>query len=90
MASGKILVIDDDRNLTEVLKVRVESAGYEVTTAMTEEEAIEATKNQAPDLAIVDLQLEHTDGISLMQKLHLLIPICPPHPDRARNDRKRR
>ena len=77
MASGKILVVDDDRNLIEVLKVRVESAGYEVTTAITEEEAIEATKSQPPDLAIIDLQLERTDGITLMQKLHLLIPDLP-------------
>jgi len=77
MSSGKILVVDDDRNLIEVLKVRVESAGYEVTTALNEEEAIEAAKNQMFDLAILDLQLERSDGISLMQKLHLLFPDLP-------------
>ena len=38
MSSGKILVVDDDRSLIEVLKVRVESAGYEVTTALKEED----------------------------------------------------
>ncbi|HUV06257.1 MAG TPA: sigma-54 dependent transcriptional regulator [Spirochaetia bacterium] len=77
MSLGKILVVDDDRNLIEVLKVRVESAGYEVTTALNEEEAIEAAKNQMFDLAILDLQLEKSDGISLMQKLHLLFPDLP-------------
>ena len=77
MSSGKILVVDDDRNLIEVLKVRVESAGYEVTTALTGEEAIEAAKNQMFDLAILDLQLERSDGISLMEKLHLLFPDLP-------------
>ncbi len=77
MASGKILVVDDDRSLVEVLKVRVESAGYEVTTALKEETAIAATKEQVFDLAIIDLQLEGTSGITLMQKIHLVIPELP-------------
>ncbi len=77
MSLPKILVVDDDRNLIEVLKVRIESAGYEVTTALKEEEAIEAAKNQMFDLAILDLQLERSDGISLMQQLHLLFPDLP-------------
>jgi len=77
MASGKILVVDDDRSLIEVLKVRVESAGYEVTTALKEETAIAATRDQVFDLAIIDLQLEGTSGITLMQKLHLVIPELP-------------
>jgi len=77
MSLGKILVVDDDRNLLEVLKVRVESSGYEVTTALTGEEAVEAVKNQMFDLAILDLQLERSDGISLMEKLHLLLPDLP-------------
>jgi two-component system, NtrC family, response regulator GlrR len=77
MSSGKILVVDDDRSLIEVLKVRVESAGYEVTTALKEEAAIDAAKDQTFDLAIVDLQLDGTDGITLMQKLHLILPDMP-------------
>ena len=74
---GKILVVDDDKNLLELLKIRLESAGYEVTTALKEEDAIEAAKNQVFDLAIVDLQLLHQDGISLMEELHLILPEMP-------------
>ena len=74
MSLGKVLVVDDDRSLVEVLKVRIESAGYEVTTALKEETAINAAKNQEFDLAIVDLQLERTDGITLMQKLRPILP----------------
>ena len=77
MALGKILVVDDDRSLIEVLKVRVESAGYEVTVTLKEEAAIAATKEQVFDLAIIDLQLDGTNGITLMQKLHLTIPELP-------------
>jgi two-component system, NtrC family, response regulator GlrR len=77
VSSGKILVVDDDRNLVEVLKVRIESAGYEVTAATHEEAAMEAAKSQRLDMAIIDLQLERGDGISLMKELHLLAPDMP-------------
>ena len=71
MQSGKILLVDDDRSLIEVLKVRIESAGYEVATALNEKQAIEVVKGERFDLAIIDLQLEHMDGISLMKEIRL-------------------
>ena len=74
---GKILVVDDDRNLVEVLKVRVELAGYDVVTAVKEEKALEAARGQTFDLAIIDLQLERMNGITLMKELHLLLPDMP-------------
>jgi two-component system response regulator GlrR len=77
VASGKILIVDDDRNLLEVLRVRVDSAGYEVITEAKEDKALEAARSQTFDLAIVDLQLEQMDGITLMQELRLLIPDMP-------------
>jgi two-component system, NtrC family, response regulator GlrR len=77
VTSGKILVVDDDRNLLELLKMRLESASYEVTTAAKEEEAIEAVKNSVFDLSIVDLQLLRQDGISLMEEFHLILPDMP-------------
>ncbi len=77
MSPGKILVVDDDRNLLELVKMRLESADYEVTTAHREEDAIEAVKNQVFDLSIVDLQLVHQDGISLMEEFHLILPDMP-------------
>ena len=73
----KILVVDDDRNLLELVKMRLESADYDVTTAIREEEAIEAVKSQVFDLSVVDLQLIHQDGISLMEELHLILPEMP-------------
>jgi two-component system, NtrC family, response regulator GlrR len=77
MGSAKILIVDDDRNLLEVLRVRVESAGYDVTTAAREGDATEAGRKDGFDLSIVDLQLEQMDGISLMKELQLLLPGMP-------------
>jgi two-component system response regulator GlrR len=75
--AGKILVVDDDRNLLELVKMRLESSGYEVTTAPQEEDALEAVKSQVFDLSVLDLQLVRRDGISLMEELHLVLPDMP-------------
>ena len=77
MFLGNILVVDDDLNLLELVKMRLESANYEVTAASIEEEALGALKERVFDLAIVDLQLAHQDGISLMEAFHQIIPDMP-------------
>lgn len=74
---GKILVVDDDRNLLELLKMRLESENHQVLAVANEEDAIQAAKNEAFDLSIVDLQLLRQDGISLMEQLHLILPELP-------------
>ena len=71
------MVVDDDRNLLELVKMRLESAEYDVTTALREEDAIEAAKGQVFNLSVVDLQLVRQDGISLMEELHLILPEMP-------------
>lgn len=77
MSLGKILVVDDDQNLLELIKMRLDSSNYEVTAVLMEEEAIDAAKEQVFDLSIVDLQLAQKDGISLMEELHLILPEMP-------------
>ena len=77
MPAGNILVVDDDPNLLELLRIRLESGNYQVTTALKEEEALRAAQEQVFDLSIVDLKLAHGDGITLMGALHLVIPEMP-------------
>ncbi len=77
MSAGKILVVDDDQNLLEVLKMRLESLHFEVVAVLREEEAKEAMIGEPFDLAIVDLQLAEKDGISLMEEIHLMRPEIP-------------
>jgi two-component system response regulator GlrR len=77
MAIGKILVVDDDSNLLEVIRMRLESAKYDVVTAQLEEEAFSALKENVIDLSVIDLQLEKTDGITLMENLHRINPDVP-------------
>ena len=77
MTSGTLLIVDDDRNLLELMKMRLESSGYAVTTAPDEDEAKTAAAGQSFDLAILDLQLVRQDGISLMEELHRASPTMP-------------
>jgi two-component system response regulator GlrR len=77
MSLGKILVVDDDRNLIEVVKMRLESANYNVTAAITEQEALLAVKGQSLDLCLLDLMLSDQDGISLMEEVHAINPELP-------------
>jgi len=74
---GRILVVDDDENLIEVIRMRLESADYEVVTIIKEEEAITAIREQPFDLSIIDLQLTDRDGISLMEDIHKINPGLP-------------
>jgi two-component system, NtrC family, response regulator GlrR len=77
MAQAKILLVDDDKNLIELVRMRLEASNYEVTPALREEEALDAVRTQMFDLSLVDLQLINQDGISLMEQLHLIIPEMP-------------
>jgi two-component system, NtrC family, response regulator GlrR len=77
MTPGKILIVDDDRNLLGLMKMRLESSGYDVSTALKEQEAKAAVAVNVFDLAIVDLQLGEQDGISLMEDLHKISPEMP-------------
>jgi two-component system response regulator GlrR len=75
--SGKILLVDDDKNLVELLKMRLETVNYEVTATLNGEDAVENIRNQNFDLSIVDLKLAQQDGISLMEQFHLIDPDLP-------------
>jgi two-component system response regulator GlrR len=77
MTSGKILVVDDDINLIELVKMRLESAGYEVAAIPEGAEAITAVKAQPFDLCLLDLMLTDRDGISMMEEIHGISPDLP-------------
>ncbi len=73
----KILVLDDDQNLLNVIKMRLEASGYQVATAIQAETALEIAKEEGIDLALVDLKLAGKNGIEVMQELHQIDPEMP-------------
>ena len=77
MAKTKILVVDDDRNLLDIICMRLEASGYDVYPADHENQAKEVASQEIFDLAVIDLQLVQQDGLSLMEELHLIHPDIP-------------
>jgi two-component system response regulator GlrR len=77
MAIAKILLVDDDPNLIELVQMRLESAGYEVRAVLKEEDAIGLVRTEPVDLCLFDLMLENQDGISLMESVHAISPDVP-------------
>ncbi len=62
MAKGKILVVDDEVNITQILEFSIGAEGYEVITAANGEEAIDKARHEQPDLIILDIMMPKIDG----------------------------
>jgi DNA-binding response OmpR family regulator len=60
----RILIVDDEPLYLRLLMVNLESEGYEITTAINGEEALELVSQQIPDLIIMDVMMPKLDGIS--------------------------
>ena len=65
MNYGKILVVDDEDHIVELIKFNLESSGYEVIVAFNGEDAIEKALEEKPDLIILDLMLPRIDGVEV-------------------------
>lgn len=68
-----ILYVDDDPDYLEVMRIMLESGGYEMTEASSAEEGLKVYKQRRPDLVIVDLMMEEVDsGTAFVKELRLL------------------
>ena len=65
----RIFVIEDDENIQEIVKLSLESNGYQVTLFDNAIDAVIEIKRDAPDLAIFDVMLPQMDGISAVKKI---------------------
>lgn len=66
-----ILLVEDEENLHEALKLNLELEGYEVTSAFDGAAAIKAIENEYFDLIILDVMLPEVDGISVAETIRL-------------------
>lgn len=74
----KILVVDDDPDIVDQLTLLLKKEGYEVASAGGMEEAEQVLLTVKPDLAIVDLMMEHKDsGFVLCHEIKKLYPETP-------------
>lgn len=69
MASGKILIVDDEKNICELLKLYIEKEGYETALAYDGEEALEKFETFSPDLTLLDIMLPGLDGWQVCREI---------------------
>ena len=74
---GKILVVDDEPNIRQILKRWLTESGYEAETAEDGYAALRKVHDWGPDLVISDIKMPRMDGIELIRQLNLLRPDIP-------------
>ncbi|NWF81488.1 MAG: response regulator [Chloroflexi bacterium] len=67
--TGKILVVDDSRLVTDIVKLRLELCGYEVRLAHSGEDALARIAEEMPDLMVLDVQMPGIDGYEVCRRL---------------------
>lgn len=69
MATAKLLLVEDDPSLSELLQFRFESEGYNVRVTPDGDEALMLASEDVPDLVILDWMIEGTSGIEVCRRL---------------------
>jgi len=69
MTAGKLLLVEDDPSLAELLQFRFENEGYEVRATPDGDEALILAAENVPDLVILDWMIEGTSGIEVCRRL---------------------
>lgn len=67
--ANKILIVDDEKPITDIIKYNLEKEGYETAIAFDGEAALEQVQEETPDLIILDLMLPKIDGLEVARQV---------------------
>ncbi|MDP8212760.1 MAG: response regulator [Candidatus Zapsychrus exili] len=73
----KILIVDDERDLLDVLATRFRANGYETVTAENGAEGLKVWQEEKPDLIVLDIMMPGMDGYTFLQELKTIDNINP-------------
>jgi Response regulators consisting of a CheY-like receiver domain and a winged-helix DNA-binding domain len=76
MAEEKILVVDDEEHIIELIKFNLESLGYKVITASNGIDAVKLAKEELPNLILLDLMLPGKDGYDVCKDIRKEAPMA--------------
>lgn len=65
----KILIIEDEKDILQLVKLYLEKEGYRAVTAATGTEGLDSAKQHKPDLIVLDLMLPEIDGLEVCKRL---------------------
>lgn len=66
---GKILVVDDEKAINDIIQYNLEGEGYEITSAYDGQECLDIFKSQRFDLIILDIMMPKLDGFSVLREI---------------------
>lgn len=66
----KVLIIEDDSDISEMYKIRITASGFEVETAANGQIGLEKMKKFLPDLVLLDIVMPKKDGFDLLEEIH--------------------
>jgi two-component system, OmpR family, alkaline phosphatase synthesis response regulator PhoP len=69
LAKGTILIIEDEKDIAEILEYNLRKEGYQTITAANGEEGLEKIRKNSPDIIILDLMLPGIDGFDVCRQL---------------------
>ena len=75
MANEKILVVDDDTNICELLRLYLTKEGYQVTVANDGEEGLEKFNQVKPDMVLLDVMMPGEDGFAVCRRIRSLTEV---------------
>jgi two-component system response regulator GlrR len=77
MTAARILVVDDDPDLLDLIGMRLTAAGYEVALAASGAEALAVFRAERPRAVVTDLRMDGMDGHALFDRIHAEAPSVP-------------
>lgn len=69
MTKKKVLVIEDDAELSELVQLRLKQSGYDVIVAARGDEGVKKAREERPDLIVLDVFLPHMDGFTALKEI---------------------
>src|SRR3954469_17081543 len=69
MPRRRIMVVGDDRNIVQLVRLYLEKDGYQVATAYDGEEALDLARSFKPDLMVLDVMLPGLDGLEVCKRM---------------------
>jgi len=76
-AKSRVLLVDDDKDLLQLIAMRLGAAGYAVTAVASGEQALAALAVSRPQVVVTDLRMQGIDGMALFDAIHREAPSLP-------------
>src|SRR6201988_1705569 len=74
---SKVLLVDDDKDLLQLIAMRLSAAGYDVTAVESGEAALASLAVARPQVVVTDLRMQGMDGMGLFDAIHRDSPSLP-------------